>query len=155
VHRNDEVQLFINGQKLTPELEYAVVLSEDDQSITYEIPLRKAGGGREARFDKYQLTAQVNKQRHEFMRAIFRQRSSMRVNLIAKVSEGVTEIEFGSPDPRYPALPIKTTSRATIKIFLGTPHLVQSEAVRTDVKHVTPYDERFGVKLGPIRTIEL
>ena len=79
----------------------------------------------------------------------------MRVQLVAKVTDSVIEIEFGSPDPRYPSLPMKISQQATIKILFGKPQTVHDESLRTDVKHVTPYDERFGVKIGTMRTIEL
>jgi hypothetical protein len=34
------------------------------------------------------------------------------------------------------------------------PSTLKDVAVRTDLRHVTPYDERFGVKIGPMRTID-
>ena len=154
-HRNDEVYLRINNQKVTPELEHAVVAAEDETSVTYEIPLRKDGGGDKGLFDKFQLTVRVNKQTRQFEHATFRQRSPMRAQLIAKLSEGLIEIEFGTPDPRSPAVPVKLSSHLAIKVLFGKVHAVRDEAVRTEWKHVTPYDERFGVKIGPMRTIEL
>ena len=155
VYRHEDIHLWINNQKVTPELERAVVVAEDENSVTYEVPMRKEGGADGALFDKFQLTARVSKQQHQFERVTIRQRSPMRVKLIAKLSEGLIEIEFGSPDTRFPALPIKTSSRMTINLFFGKAHTVRDLGVNTDLKHVTPYDERFGVKLGPMRTIEL
>lgn len=153
VHRDDEVRLQINGQSVTPDLAHAVVVAEDENGVTYEVPMRKQE--HDELFDKFQLTARVNKLRQEFEHVTIRQCAAMRVQLVAKVTDSVIEIEFGSPDPRYPALPMKTSQQATIRILFGKPHTVHDESLRTDVTHVTPYDERFGVKIGPMRTIEL
>jgi hypothetical protein len=41
-----------------------------------------------------------------------------------------------------------------VRILFGKEHIIHSEMVRTELRHVTPYDERFGVKMGATRTIE-
>jgi hypothetical protein len=152
---SDDFHLVLHDRKVTPQLELARVLAEDDTSITYEVPMRTGAGSTDAFFDKFQLTARVNKQRHEFERATLRQRSPMRVKLIFKVTAGLIEIEFGSPDARYPSVPVKFSSKATVNILFGRARELHDEGVRAELKHVTPYDERFGVKVGPMRTIEL
>lgn len=152
---NDDFHLVLHGRTVTPQLEQARVLAEDATSVTYEIPMRTGAGSGDAFFDKFQLIARVNKQRHEFERATLRQRSAMRVKLIFKVTAGLIEIEFGSPDPRYPSVPLKFSSKATVSILFGKARELQDEGVRTELKQVTPYNERFGVKVGPMRTIEL
>ena len=129
------------------------MVAEDENGVTYEVPMRKAGGPDEALFDKFQLTARVSKRRPQFERVTIRQRSPTRAGF-GKFSEGLIEIEFGSPDPRFPAVPVKISSQTTNKPLFGKPSTLQDVAVRTDLKHVTPYDERFGVKIGPMRMIE-
>jgi hypothetical protein len=46
-------------------------------------------------------------------------------------------------------------SDAHFKVLFGKEHIRHSESVRTELERVTPYDERFGVKIGPTRTLEL
>lgn len=152
-HHGDEIQLRFNNDLVNPDLAHATVLTEDETSVTYEVPLRreeKAGG---AIFDKFQLTARVNKTRHEFEHARILQRTPMRAMLVAKISDMEINFEFNSVDPRFPATITRQTEKATIGI-LFIKRVVTGDSVRTEFKHVKPYDERFGVKLGPTRTIQ-
>jgi hypothetical protein len=151
----EEVTIMINGAKFTPDLDHAVVVKQDETSVTYEIPLRKEGGDAGDVFDQWELTARVNQQRRDFELATIRQRKAARVQVIARVADGVSEIHFSQPDPRYPSVPTKVISKFNVALFFGKYRPTSSEEVRTDFKHVTPYDERFGVKLGPMRTMEL
>lgn len=153
--RKDDVHLQIQNQRVTPELDRAVAIAEDDATVTYEVPMRKEGGREAELFDTFQLAARVSKARREFERVTIRQRSPMRVKLIAKLTEGIIDIEFGSPDPQLPAVPMKVSAQMDIRVLFGRKRTVQDVGVRTDFRRVTPYDERFNVKIGPVRTIEL
>jgi len=152
-HSADEIKLNLNGQVVMPDLKHATVLTEDEKSVTYEVPLHKSEKDGGQVFDKFQLSVRVNKQRRDFERATIRQRTSMRVQLVIKVTETELEFEFTSVDPRFPSTITKETQHATIGV-LFVKRVVSAEVTRTDLKHVTPYDERFGVKFGPIRTIQ-
>ena len=121
--------------------------------MTYDVPMHVVGDDTTKPYDAFQLTARVNKQQRQFERVTIRQRITVRI-AAGKYSDGLTEVEFGSPDPRYPAVPVKSTSRTTNKPLFGPAHIMGNTAVRTDLKHVTPFDERFGVKIGPLRTIQ-
>jgi hypothetical protein len=153
-HRSAEVKLSVVGRIVTPDLDHAKVVQDNPTSVTYEIPLR-AEGKTSSLFDQFELTAQVGKESHQFERAVIRQRSSMRVALIAKLSETVFVFEFTRPDPRFSSVATKFTSDAHFKVLFGKEHIRHSESVRTELQRVTPYDERFGVKIGPTRTLEL
>jgi len=155
MRRADEVQLWINGQRITPEVDRATVLKEDATSVTYEVPMHAEGkGDANSIFDKFELTARVNKASHQFEHATIRQRAPMRVKLIVKVTEILLELEFSTPDPLHPSVLTRAIAEGHIKIMFGKEHLMRSEMVRTELRHVTPYDERFGVKMGATRTIE-
>lgn len=156
LHRSDEVKLWVAGKVVTPDLDHAKVVQDDQTSVTYEIPMHPEGkNNSDTLFDKFELTARVGKESHQFERATIRQRTSMRVALIAKLSETELVFEFSRPDPRFAAVPTKFTSDAHFKVLFGKEHIRHSESVRTELRHVTPYDERFGVKVGPARTLEL
>jgi hypothetical protein len=155
VHPGDEVQLRVSGQIVTPELDRAKVVQEDETGVTYEVPMHPEGrGDANAMLDKFELTTRVNKQTHQFERATIRQRAPLRVKLIAKVTDTLLVFEFSTPDPRYPSVVTKFIADGHLALFFGKGHAMHNESVRTELRHVTPYDERFGVKVGPTRTLE-
>jgi hypothetical protein len=155
VRRADEVHLWVSGQLVTPEIDQAKVVKEDETSVTYEVPMHPEGkSDANAILDKFELTARVSKGSHQFERATIRQRAPVRVKLIAKVSDTLLEFEFSTPDARYPSVLTQVTSDSHVTLLFGKDHAMHNEMIRTKLRHVTPYDERFGVKMGPTRTIE-
>jgi hypothetical protein len=78
----------------------------------------------------------------------------MRVKLIAKVTDSLIDFEFSTPDPLHPSVLTRAIAEGHVRILFGKEHAMRSEMVRSVLRHVTPYDERFGVKMGPTRTIE-
>lgn len=152
-HRGDELQISLNFQTVAPDLERATVVSEDERSVTYDVPLRRKDGAGGSDFGQFQVTARVNRQRREFEHATIRQRAPMRVELIARVSDAEIDCEFTPVDPNFPAVITRETQQATVRV-LFVKRVVSFAMRRSDFRHVMPYDERFGVKVGPIRTIE-
>jgi hypothetical protein len=150
-HSGDELQISLNFQVVTPDLAHATVLAQDEKSVTYVVPLRSKGGG--SAFDAFQATVRVNRQRREFEHATIRQRAPMRVELIARVSDAEIDCDFTPVDPNFPAVITRETQQANVSI-LFVKRLLKFEMKRTDFRRVTPYDDRFGVRLGPIRTIQ-
>lgn len=149
----EEIHLWVAGKKATPLVDQAKVVGENETSVTFELPMRAEGGGQEL-LNKFELTARVNKQSGQFERATIRQRETMRVKLIAKISDTLLTIEFSTPDPRYPSVPTTFISTGSVAVLFGKAKEARVEMVRAELKHVTPYDERFEVKIGPSRTIE-
>jgi hypothetical protein len=145
--------LQIYNQMVTPLLERAVVLSEDETGTSYDVPMRKVGSPEGELFDAFQLIARVSKSRQQFEHVTIRLRAPLHI-VAGKYSAGLIEIEFGSPDPKFPTVPVKITSQTTNKPLFGKANTSHDVAERTDWKHVTPYDERFGIKIGPLRAIE-
>ena len=78
----------------------------------------------------------------------------MRVKLIAKVTDYMIDFEFSTPDPLHPSVLTRAIAEGHVRILFGKEHVMHNEMVRTELRHVTPYDERFGVKMGATRTIE-
>jgi len=148
----DELRIRLNFQVVTPDLSRAKVLAEDGGSVTYDVPLRAEGSG-PSDFAKFQVTVRVSKARREFEHATIRQREPMRVALIATVADAVLDFDFTPVDPRYPSVITRGAQQATVGI-LFMKRAVSYEMKRGNFRHVTPYDERFGVRFGPIRTIE-
>jgi hypothetical protein len=152
-HTGDELRIRLNFRTVTPDLEHATVVAEDVRSVTYGVPLRTTDSGGGSAFGLFQATARVNKQRREFEHVTFRQQEPMRVELVARVSDAQIECEFKPVDPNFPAVITKETQRATVRI-LFVKRVLSFEMERNGFRRVAPYDERFGVKFGPIRTIQ-
>jgi hypothetical protein len=77
----------------------------------------------------------------------------MRLELIATVTDAEIDCEFTAVDPNFPSVITRETQRASVRILFMKREL-GFEMRRGDFRRVTPYDERFGVKVGPIRTIQ-
>ncbi len=149
----EEFQIQIYSEKVTPLISEAVVVSENETSVTFAIPLRKAGGADQPRYRKHALTARVSKTLYQFEQAELRQLELLRV-AAGKYFDGVSSIDFGSPDPRFPTVQVTTRSEVTNKPLFGGPFRSRNVRELSDHRHVTPYEERFGVKVGPVRTME-
>jgi hypothetical protein len=80
------------------------------------------------------------------------QADSFRVKLIAKVASFEEDVEFTLVDPRYPSVMTRDIQKATVSILFFK-RVVTADVQRTNLMHVANYDERFGAKLGPIRTL--
>lgn len=152
-HSGDELQISLNFQVVTPDLAHAVEVTEDGRSVTYDVPLRKRGSGGGSAFPMFQVTARVNRQRREFEHATIRQRTPMRLELAARVTDAEIDCEFTPVDPNFPSVITGETQRASVRILFVKREL-SFEMRRSDFRRVTPYDDRFGVKVGPIRTIQ-
>jgi hypothetical protein len=149
----EDFQIQLYNEKVTPLISDASVIAETETNVTYEIPLRKAGGAGQPLYKKHRLTARVSKASHQFEFAEFRQLEPQRA-AAARYYDGVISIEFGLPDARFPAAPVKVTTEVTEKPLFTKAVRSRNVKLRSDFKHVTPYDERFGVRIGPLRTIE-
>lgn len=151
--RVDEVNLRVRGRKVVPQIDRAQVVAEDDATVTYSVPLLPPGE-KDRMLEKFELTARINKSSRQFETVTIRQQAPMRVKLIAKVSAMLLQIDFSTPDPRYPAFATKMTARGSVALLFGQRRDFAVESVRTELQHVTPYDERFQVQIGEARTIE-
>jgi hypothetical protein len=149
----EEIHLWVAGKKATPLIDQAKVVAEDATSVTYEVPMIPEKGAAKL-LEKFELTARVNKATRDFERATIRQREAVRVKVIAKIADANLTIDFSTPDPRYPSVPTRFTSHGSVALFFGKAKSGRVQMERTDLRHVTPYDDRFDVKLGPVRTIE-
>jgi hypothetical protein len=149
----DTLKIRINFRVIMPDLARATVIEADERTITFNVPLRAERGAGGSDYDQFQVTARVSRERREFVHATIRQRQPIRIALVAKVSDSVIDLDFATIDPRFPSVITTATQRGTLG-FLFMKRVVTFELRRGEFRHVTPYDERFGVKLGPLRTVE-
>jgi hypothetical protein len=129
------------------------VAEETPTSVTYDVPLRKI---EHARFpadkaDRLRMTIRVNKERRVFEHVAVQLRQPLYMGPV-KISAVDFEMDFATVAPAYG--PILVGGRGT-----GTGSLlflkanVSNERTLTDFQRVTPYDERFGVKIGPMKVL--
>ncbi len=142
-----EFLLKIFHHRVRPRFERATIHSEDNTSVTFEIPLELEDG---RPFPEYQLTARVDKARRDFLHATFRQTTLIKQGA-GKWTNGLIEVHFTRPDPEHATVPASIVSQATNKPLFGPANQLHYQTDRTGFHRVTPYDERFRVKIGPFR----
>ncbi|MBI3886617.1 MAG: hypothetical protein HY302_12945 [Opitutae bacterium] len=134
------------------DLRAATVAEETPTTVTYEVPLIKDEDLRLPP-EKFRVTVRVNKEPPAFEQFALTVRESMRVAVVAKVKSGGAVLEFKTVDPKF--APALTTIRAGgTGSFLFVPVGGTYDLTRSDFTRVTPYDDRFKVKIGPLKTID-
>lgn len=134
------------------DLENAVVAEENDQTITYEVPLRKEGNTRLPP-DKFRVTARVNKKEVVLENVSAKLRAPLREKLIMKVSSGEGQIDFKTVDPKY-APPLREIRGNGSGSIFFVPVGRSYELRRDDYKRVRPFDDRFDVQIGTLKAID-
>jgi hypothetical protein len=134
------------------DLERAAVAEENEQTITYEVPLKKDGNDRLPP-EKFRVTARVSKELRAFENVSATLRSPLREKLIVKVSSGEGQINFKTVDPKHsPQLTeiVGTGSGSILFVPIGRSY----ELRRDDFKRVKPYGDRFDVQIGTLKAID-
>ena len=138
------------GELLTPRA--AIVAEETATAVIYEVPLVKDDGQRLPP-EKFRVTVRVNKERQVLEQIEVKVRAAMRVAVIAKIKTGGAVIDFTPVEAKF-APPITAIhAGGTGSVFFVSVG-VSSEQTRADFKRVTPYNDRFQVKIGPLKTID-
>lgn len=134
------------------DLDQAKVASEDDKTITYEVPLKKEGNTRLPP-EKFLVTARVNKQQQVLENVSAKLRSPLREKLVLKVSAGEGQINFKPVDAKYapPVAEIRGNGTGSI---LFVPVGRSYELKREEYKRVRPFDDKFDVQIGTLKAID-
>lgn len=151
--RDQDFRIRVLNREVTPVFAAAAILTETDTNITYTIPLRELGGPDAAAVTDYELKVQVNRARRVFERAILRQTKMVRI-VGGRNYDGVVDVEFSAPDADYVPIPVRLSTSLANKPLFGPLHTRTSRVDRKDFRRVTPYEERFQVKLAPLQLIE-
>jgi hypothetical protein len=130
----------------------ATLVQETEQDLIYEVPLQFEEGFRFSP-DKFQVFVTVGREGPTLRALEVKLRSSLRVAGVVKVKSGEAEILFGRVLPPHgPAITRMEVEGSGSVLFV--PMSSRAEATRTDFKRVTPYDDRFTVKPGPLKMID-
>lgn len=128
------------------------VVNDDGDTLVFQVPLIDHGTG--VPVDKLQVRVVVAKADRHIRHASLRVLESFRVKLVAKVKAGEGSIDFAVVDPAYgPVMTAATGSFGASLMFVPVNGVFSS--TRTEWKRVKPYDERFGVKIGPLKALDL
>jgi hypothetical protein len=121
--------------------------------LVYEVPLLPLP---DSRFppEKFQVLVRVAREGNRLRTVEALLRDNFRVGLmLVNVKEGDAVLDFTDVRPDTgPAMTAIAAGGAVSIAFV--PVSRRYEVARTEFKRVTPYDERFGVKLGPLKTID-
>ena len=142
----------LNGGSASIDLRHAVVVNEDTDSVTYEVPLRNDTTAT-IPVEKFQLMARVGKKSRAFENVALHLRSGFRVKLVVKVKSGGANMDFAVVDPQHPPTPTRLTGDASATLMFVN-FKASFDLKRTDLKWVKPYSERFGVKIGPLKALD-
>lgn len=133
-------------------LDEATLVSDDGTTATFEVPLKKEGNLKLPP-DKFRVLVHVNKARGAFDGIDCTLRRPYRMLLLGKVSDGEGHLRYSTIDPKYP--PVLTSIAGSGALRVVFVRFYRSyEMRRTEFQRVTPYSDRFRVKLGPLKMID-
>ena len=144
-------QLRLGGSMVTPDLEHPLVVREEGDRITFEVPVTSKR--RDIPADKFQVLVTVNRAAGQIENVSLHLRESFRVKLIAKVKAGEASLDFRVVDPKFPPVLAAMTGNFDLSI-LFIPANGSFERTRTDWKRVKSYDERLQVRIAPLQLLD-
>lgn len=130
----------------------AKLVRETDGELVYEVPLKKDDNNRLPP-EKFEVLVTLNRGAQTLRAIDVQLKKSWRVAGLVNVKSGEAHLAFETVQPEHgPAVTrIMGEGRATI---LMVPVGAKAEVTRGEFKRVTPYDERFQVKIGPLKAID-
>lgn len=133
-------------------LKQAVLARETETELVYEVPFAP---DEKIPFspDKFQIYVTVDRATRTLRSLDVKLRESVRFAAVVKVKSGEARLTFAPVLPPHgPAITGLTVAGSGSVLFV--PLSSRSEATRSDFKRVTPYDDRFTVKPGPLKMID-
>ena len=137
------------------DLKRAVLVAEAPgapELLTYVVPILPESSGRFPP-DKVEVLMRVRAEARVLENIELRLKQPVRAMVVAKLKQGGALLEFATVQPEHaPVLSRIAADFSASVLFVPVDQVVQQ--TRSDFKRVTPYDERFNVKLGPLKTID-
>jgi hypothetical protein len=133
------------------DLAQASIAFQSSKEIVYEVPLKTG----DSRFppDKFLSFVTVDRETQALRLIDVKLKESLRVVGVVSVKSGDARLEFGPVSTEHPPTLTAISAGGTASVLL-IPFGGRVEMARTEFKRVTPYDERFQVKLGPLKAID-
>lgn len=134
------------------EVRQAVVAFQSSADLVYEVPLRVEDGSRFPP-EKFQVFVTVDRATNGLKLIDLKLREKFRVLGVVSLKSGDARLEFTRVLPDTGPALSAIAAGGTASVLL-VPVGGRFEVVRSEFKKVTPYDERFNVKLGPLKAID-
>lgn len=134
------------------EFSRATLAREDAASVTFLVPI--AQGASEAAVGNFVLEFEVSKATATFRRLAFRTLAPVHMLVVLKVAHIGAVADFAPVAAEFP--PVVTHERVEFEpslLFVKFPMSV--EVSRENFVRVKPFDDQFGVKIGPLKSLEL
>ena len=137
------------------ELKQSVLMAgpgDPAETLTYEVPLANFEGSRLPP-GKFRILVRIDRATQALRTIDVKLRDSWRVAGVVKVKSAGARLLFARVLPEFgPALTEISAEGSGTVVFV--PVGTRTIATRTDFKHVTPYEDRFNVKIGPLKAID-
>jgi hypothetical protein len=133
-------------------LKEAKLVREDDGELVYEVPLKKDDNNRLPP-EKFEVLVTLNRGAQTLRAIDVQLKKSWRVVGVVNVKSGEAHLGFETVKPEHGPTVTRIVGEGRATILL-VPVGAKAEVKRSDFKRVTPYDERFNVKIGPLKTID-
>jgi hypothetical protein len=147
----DAPEIEISDDKGIIELQNAVLFEESDRYATFKVPVR-AKSRSSFPFETILFLLKVNKTDSTLDSLQMTVSQPMRINLTARIRGADIQGTYTKVDPAYPPQITSAEIQADIK-FLFAKSSARVSIKRSEFKHVKPYDDRFTVKMGPLKTL--
>lgn len=133
-------------------LRQATIAFQSNREIVYEVPLKLESGSRFPP-DKFLAFVTIDREKQTLKLIDVKLRENIRVMGLVNLKAGDARLEFAPVvEGHGPAITAISGGGTASLMFVTVGARV--EAVRTDYKRVTPYDDRFTVKPGPLKMID-
>jgi hypothetical protein len=133
-------------------LDGATVFAENAATVTYLVPLRKDGNDRFPP-DRFRVLARVDRRTAALEHVSVDLLSPIHFKVILKEKSGDLQVEFGAAEPGRGRLMTAFRGAGSFSLLFFSMN-GNIEVTRTDIRHVTPYDERLGVRIGPLKALD-
>lgn len=133
-------------------VQQAVVAFESKNELVYEVPLKLEESSRFPP-EKFQVFITIDRQKEQLKLVDVKLRQNVRVAGVVNVKSGDARLEFATVMPEHGPALVAVSGGGTASLFFVTVS-ARAESMREDFKRVTPYDERFQVKIGPLKAID-
>ncbi len=142
----------VGKNRVTLDREHPLVAEEDADHITFELPM-KAEQKLDVPIDKFELLVRVSKTGRIVEGIRMKLLEAVRVKVVAKLKTGEASVDFTVVDPNHGPVMTRMTGNFDFSVLFMDGNGVFTNT-RTDYRRVKPYDERFEVKLGPLKTLD-
>lgn len=133
-------------------LKEAKLVREADGELVYEVPLKQDEDNRLPP-EKFEVLVTLNRGAQTLRAIDVQLKKSWRVVGIVNVKSGEAHLSFEAVKPEHGPTVTRIAGEGRATVLL-VPVGAKAEVKRSEFKRVTPYDERFQVKIGPLKAID-